>query len=148
MRILPCKMCGTMPFEHEHSDSVSQECYGKNCGVRGPAADTREKSIAAWNALMSPYPEDTTRSDKSEEHFDAWWSQEGQYLDPDTDDVPWFDKRQGLAAFAFQAGMASGGNYTADDSTFPKQFTFANGRIVTVGPSDSGNPILFIERQS
>lgn len=45
-------MCGFMPFEHEHSDSVSQECYGANCGVRGPKADTREKSIAAWNILM------------------------------------------------------------------------------------------------
>ena len=39
--------------------------------------------------------------------FDAWWSADGQYLDPDTSDVPWFDKRRGLAEYAFVAGAAS-----------------------------------------
>ena len=52
MSIAPCRICGSMPYEQEFSDCVAQECYGANCGVRGPRADTREKSIAGWNTLM------------------------------------------------------------------------------------------------
>lgn len=37
--------------------------------------------------------------------FDEWWSKDGQYVDPDTADVPWFDKRRGLAAYAYRAGQ-------------------------------------------
>lgn len=36
--------------------------------------------------------------------FDTWWLAEGRFLDPDTEDVPWFDKRKGLAELAFRAG--------------------------------------------
>lgn len=36
--------------------------------------------------------------------FDDWWLADGQYIDPDTSDVPWFDKRRGLAEAAFKAG--------------------------------------------
>ena len=49
--------------------------------------------------------------------FDKWWQEEGKMIDPDTEDVPWFDKRQGLADLAFEAGikcgMARAANYTA-----------------------------------
>lgn len=48
------------------------------------------------------YPDEAVAAD-----FDAWWSKDGQYLDPDTSDVPWFDKRRGLADYAFAAGAAS-----------------------------------------
>lgn len=51
----------------------------------------------AWCAWLEPKPKD----------FDTWWSCDGQYLDPDTADVPWFDKRRGLAEYAFKAGAAS-----------------------------------------
>jgi hypothetical protein len=34
----------------------------------------------------------------------AWWASEGRYIDPDTDEVDWFDKRGDLAHMAFVAG--------------------------------------------
>ena len=39
--------------------------------------------------------------------FDEWWRADGAYIDPDTSDVPWFDKRQELARLAFEAGRAA-----------------------------------------
>jgi hypothetical protein len=33
--------------------------------------------------------------------FDEWWQCDGKYFDPDTDDVPWFDKRKELAEYAW-----------------------------------------------
>lgn len=41
--------------------------------------------------------------------FEQWWADDGQYVDPDTDDVPWFDKRKELAAIAYAAGRKSAG---------------------------------------
>ena len=37
-------------------------------------------------------------------NFDDWWNQDGKYFDPDTEDVPWFDKRKDLAEYAFRRG--------------------------------------------
>lgn len=68
-----------------------------------------------------------------EKLFEDWWSKEGKFIDPDTADVPWFDKRKGLAAQAFDAAVQMSRNYTADDAAEPEQFTFANGRVVTIG---------------
>lgn len=39
--------------------------------------------------------------------FDEWWNQEGKYIDPDTEDVSWYDKRKELAEIAFNAGKSS-----------------------------------------
>jgi hypothetical protein len=64
--------------------------------------------------------------------FDEWWNREGQYLDPDTSDVPWFDKRRGLAEMAFNAAMAISGNYVSDDPVLPQRFDFVNGRAVWI----------------
>lgn len=36
--------------------------------------------------------------------FARWWDATGKYLDPDTSDVSWFDKRKELASQAFMAG--------------------------------------------
>ncbi len=36
--------------------------------------------------------------------FEDWWRDTGHLVDPDTADVPWFDKREGLARDAYQAG--------------------------------------------
>ena len=36
--------------------------------------------------------------------FNEWWRKDGRMYDPDTYDVPWFDKRQALAEYAFAAG--------------------------------------------
>ena len=69
--------------------------------------------------------------------FEKWWQEEGRWLDPDTSDVPWFDKRQGLAEMAFEAGikcgMARAGNYTANTEIDPTVVEFANGRTVSIG---------------
>lgn len=81
-------------------------------------------------------PEDRDMNEQ-EKLFEDWWKQEGQCIDPDFSDVPWFDKRKGLAAEAFYAAMAMSRNYTADDATEPEQFVFANGRVVTIGDDDT-----------
>lgn len=68
--------------------------------------------------------------------FDKWWQETGKFLDPDTEDVPWFDKRRALAEAAFEAGIETGTarsrNYTADDEVMPESVTFANGRRVRI----------------
>lgn len=48
-------------------------------------------------------------TDELEKEFNDWWSTDGQYLDPDTSDVPWFDKRRGLAEYAFRAARCLDG---------------------------------------
>lgn len=76
--------------------------------------------------------------------FDEWWSREGQFLDPDTDDVPWFDKREGLARLAFEAATAQSRNYVANDEIYPSEVTFSNGRRVFVNKADGGGVFLEI----
>lgn len=74
---------------------------------------------------------------EQEKLFEDWWDRDGKFIDPDYSDVPWFDKRKGLAAEAFSAALAMSRNYTADDAAEPEQFTFANGRVVTIGDDDT-----------
>ena len=40
-------------------------------------------------------------------NFREWWTEDGRFLDPDTEDVPWFYKREALAEYAFDAGIRS-----------------------------------------
>lgn len=40
-------------------------------------------------------------------NFDEWWDSKGRFLDPDTDDVPWFDKRKELARYAYEAAKVA-----------------------------------------
>lgn len=40
---------------------------------------------------------------KDNEDFESWWASDGRFIDPDTSDVDWFDKRKELAALAFIA---------------------------------------------
>lgn len=75
--------------------------------------------------------------------FDEWWENEGKYLDPDTEDVSWFDKRKELAQMAFGAGRAGSGNYVADHDTYPKEVRFANGRVVQAAENRNG-PYLIV----
>lgn len=72
------------------------------------------------------------------ETFEQWWTRSGKFIDPDTEDVPWFDKRKSLAEAAFEAAKAQSGNYTANDSVMPDEVTFGNGRIVKI--ADNKNP--------
>lgn len=66
--------------------------------------------------------------------FETWWEKDGRFYDPDTEDVPWFDKRKDLAEIAFrkgvEIGMARSRNYTANSAVDPDRIHFANGRIV------------------
>ncbi len=68
--------------------------------------------------------------------FDKWWQEDGKMIEPDTEDVPWFDKRKALAELAFEAGikcgMARAANYVASDSVMPDRVEFANGRTVQI----------------
>ncbi len=43
--------------------------------------------------------------------FAEWWDKDGRYIDPDTSDVPWFDKRKELAAIAFKSGLETSAEY-------------------------------------
>lgn len=74
---------------------------------------------------------------EQEKLFEDWWQADGKFIDPDTSDVPWFDKRKALAALAFEAAMLVSRNYVADEETAPDQITFTNGRIVTLGDDGS-----------
>ena len=40
-----------------------------------------------------------------------WWRSEGIYIDPDTEDVDWYDKRSELAQIAFIAGYKAALEY-------------------------------------
>ena len=83
--------------------------------------------------------------------FDKWWQEEGKMIDPDTEDVPWFDKRQALAELAFKAGIKCGmeraANYTADDAVMPERVDFANGRFVRIvdNPAPGVHNGVFLE---
>ncbi len=43
--------------------------------------------------------------DEKDREFTKWWRRDGIMFDPDTEDVPWFDKREGLAEYAWDAAM-------------------------------------------
>jgi hypothetical protein len=66
------------------------------------------------------------------ETFDEWWSRSGKFIDLDTENVSWYDKRKGLAQSAFIAAIAQSGNYVVDDSIFPRRAQFGNGRVVVI----------------
>lgn len=66
------------------------------------------------------------------EHFESWWQREGKSFDPDTEDVPWFDKRKELARKAFDVAMAISQNYVVNRDTYPTEVTFENGRRISL----------------
>lgn len=80
---------------------------------------------------------------KPECNFDDWWHRKGQFIDPDTADVSWEDKRRALAEAAFDAALAQSGNYVANDDTDPTYVAFANGRIVRLSEATEG-PFLTV----
>lgn len=52
----------------------------------------------------NPTPPTDKPSREECEAFNIWWKEVGKFFDPDTEDVPWFDKRKALAEAAFSAG--------------------------------------------
>lgn len=93
------------------------------------------------------YEEWLNRPPQRMETFSDWWLRDGRMFDPDTSDVPWFDKRKDLAEKAFNAALAQSRNYTCDDSVLPTEVTFANGRTVTMVKQDDGDWHLHISDQ-
>lgn len=41
-----------------------------------------------------------------DEQFESWWNNSGKSYDPDTSDVPWYDKRKALAREAFMHALS------------------------------------------
>ena len=39
--------------------------------------------------------------------FEDWWAALSRGYDPDTEDVPWYDKRKALAEYAYEAGIST-----------------------------------------
>lgn len=50
------------------------------------------------------------------EAFAVWWNADGRFLDPDTSDVPWFDKREALAEDAYLAAASARQNPASNPS--------------------------------
>ena len=46
--------------------------------------------------------------------FNEWWEKDGRYIDPDTSDVDWYDKRKELAGIAFEAALNVNAEMTAE----------------------------------
>lgn len=80
-----------------------------------------------------------------EAEFASWWHRTGKTLDPDTEDVSWYDKRKGLAEAAFVAAMAVGRNYVCDKECEPTEAEFVNGRKVWIRFTNEGDPFLHID---
>ena len=91
-----------------------------------------------------------THYNHAHQQFQNWWDNEGKSIDPDTEDVSWFDKRKGLAERAFNTGLELGkaiaGNYTADDDTYPSEVNFANGRRVKLHRAANGKHYLTVAK--
>jgi hypothetical protein len=60
------------------------------------------RSKSAKKELTKEQEASKASSNASEE----WWRKDGVYIDPDTEDVDWYDKRAELAKIAFMAGVA------------------------------------------
>ena len=62
--------------------------------------------------------------------FDTWWRDEGRFIDPDTSDVPWFDKREELAHCAFDAAASGLEAAEAIVDALPKCWRLVDGELV------------------
>jgi hypothetical protein len=75
------------------------EAYGtdpQNAPGSAPSRSAYPRLVPATNF---------TEEDWQDQAFSQWWNEDGRYLDPDTDDVPWYDKREALAQYAFNAAV-------------------------------------------
>lgn len=105
--LLPCPCCemGAADYNTRLSGGeVRVEC--QKCELRTKWCYAEAEARELWNrrpetavATSQPAPTATIN-----EQFESWWSNGGRFIDPDSADVPWFDKRKGLAGYAFFAG--------------------------------------------
>jgi hypothetical protein len=61
---------------------------------------------AGWDAALHSRPKKEGKMPRTNP-FEGWWQSVGKFFDPDTSEVPWFDKRKDLAEYAFRAGWQS-----------------------------------------
>jgi hypothetical protein len=131
---IPSPKCGLcMEAEDAHEIDFSGGRYCRNRPKFTPIPSPIEAAKEETSGVPRP------RLD-----FWGWWNRDGKFYDPDTEDVPWFDKRKFLAERAFDAGVAQSSNYTANREVFPRQVSFANGRVVSVR-WDNGEAFLEVE---
>ena len=76
-----------------------EDCFDAYCTVEDKIIDCAAYDIFKAGWVASRVTAATT--------FAEWWLLEGQFIDPDTADVPWFDKRESLCRDAFDAGCKS-----------------------------------------
>lgn len=129
---LTCKCGGALRVKDWHFKGVREgryEIYCLVCGDCDPNGWDRQDQILEG---ARDFFEDKEKFVPEWTPFEKWWQTEGQFIDPDTDDVPWEDKRRALAEAAFDAAMAQSQNYVADNESSPTQFTFGNGRSVAL----------------
>lgn len=64
-------------------------------------------AMQSWVHRLSALPVQADRAGVGEDAFENWWDSRGKFIDPDSDEVPWYDKRKGLAEEAFRAALRS-----------------------------------------
>lgn len=94
---------GTEPYDQEDTQG-RRYVYGWR---------TQEK--AALAVLESIEDTVDVPSPEAEASFEQWWSADGLFIDPDSADIPWYDKRKGLAAEAYFAGLSAGSKQVAEE---------------------------------
>jgi hypothetical protein len=103
---------GIIPAKVEEQDGEQELAQQFRLSIPNAMSGTLIVLKAAVDIeLRSRFPDAEAFKTKSVDSlslkFDAWWQQDGRGYDPDTEDVPWFDKRKGLAEYAFDAGRRS-----------------------------------------
>jgi hypothetical protein len=82
--------------------------------------------------------------------FNQWWNNKGFDAATAETELGSIDRLMAVTADAFNAGRSAGlaesGNYTADDATWPTEFTFSNGTRVRTATraNEEGDPVTFL----
>lgn len=94
----------TAPLD-EKAIEIALGCYSEG-GCAG--LDERERREVVTDIISAYLAASPSPSMEMEvvATFQDWWNSDGRFLDPDTSDVPWFDKREALAEYAYDAALS------------------------------------------
>jgi hypothetical protein len=67
--------------------------------------DENSNAIGVYAAVAAVLEAQRFKDSPKALSFHDWWTSQGRFIDPDTEDVPWFDKREALAEYAWDAAM-------------------------------------------
>jgi hypothetical protein len=90
-----------------------QEAERQLNGESATESEPAPGSTKEWVAALGKATESELRSQPEPspdpstvitDDFDAWWAKDGKFYDPDFSEVPWYDKRKGLAEYAYERG--------------------------------------------